>query len=868
MSEPLPSAPRLPEIPEGSAHCGACDGVQSQTPRQVRNRHGLSQVRYRIGDWSQFRASLHAGLSDTAFAPLQALLTRDDDDFAIALIDAFACSAEVLDFHTERIAQESWLATATERVSLQELGRLTGYRLRPGVAAETLLAFSVEAPPVPAAAMPPDPGVFIGGVPAGVDLPAGFKVQSLPGQDEKPQVFETLEALQARPHWNAMRAMADADLRPAAGAREAWLAGTATQLRPGDMLVFAGPQFAADPASNRWDARAVKTVEVDAAGGRTRVAWDEPLGSTQPRMAPADPAEVHVLRERAAIFGHNAPSWRAMSDAFKASYLGHDGPSDLTAADRGGWPGFDIWAPVGRTSPLRGAISLDREYAGVVPGSYVLLERPDYRELYRVDAAGQGSRAEFALQGKSTYLLLSGANLDTYADGVRDTTVHVRSEPLALARAPIAAPVEGTTVQVATDLGGLVPGRRVLVRGRRVADGVEIAHAATVTSAVPAAAPVDGGVLTIDPPLPAPLVRSTVVVFGNVALASHGETVAQVLGSGDAAQAHQRFDLKHAPLTHRSAATDSGVSPALTVRVGDIEWQHRPSLYGAGPGERVYTLVTDEQARTWVQFGDGRNGARLPSASNNLRMRYRKGLGVEGNVRAGSLSQAMARPLGFKGVENPLPASGGTAPEAADSARRSMPLGARTLGRAVSLLDYEDFARAFAGIAKSQARVLRLRQGPVVAVTIAGSADAPLHEGNPVHANLLAALRAGGDPHVQVRLLAHRARSFRLGLKVRCDDGHDPAQVLSAVEAALRAAFAFDARALGQPVHASEVVSVAHGVRGVRAIDLDFLFLAGMPVALRTGLHAEGTRVVAGQAAPADVLTLDPAPLVRLEAMP
>jgi hypothetical protein len=54
----------------------------------------------------------------------------------------------------------------------------------------------------------------------------------------------------------------------------------------------------------------------------------------------------------------------------------------------------------------------------------------------------------------------------------------------------------------------------------------------------------------------------------------------------------------------------------------------------------------------------------------------------------------------------------------------------------------------------------------------------------------------------------------------------------------------------------------------VRAIDLDFLFLAGMPVALRTGLHAEGTRVVAGQAAPADVLTLDPAPLVRLEAMP
>lgn len=367
MNDPLPSSPRLPDIPEGSEHCGACDGVRVHTPQQVHSRHGLSQLAYRVGDWTQFRASLHAGLSETRFAPLQSLLTRDEDDFAIALLDAFACSAEVLDFHTERLAQESYLATATERVSLQEMGRLIGHALRPGVAAETLLAFSVETAPQAPTAMPPEPGVFINGVPEGVDIPVGFKVQSLPGQDEKPQVFETIDGVWAQPQWNAMRALPDADLQPGLGSREAWLAGTATQLRPGDMLLFVDPQFDANTASNRWDAREVKQVVVDAAANRTRVTWDEPLGSVTPYVAPAEPLEIHVLRDRGAIFGHNAPDWAGMSDAYKASYLGYDGVSKLTAEDRRQWRNFDIWAPGGS-----GRASLG--YIGALDAASVLRE--------------------------------------------------------------------------------------------------------------------------------------------------------------------------------------------------------------------------------------------------------------------------------------------------------------------------------------------------------------------------------------------------------------------------------------------------------------------------------------------------------------
>ena len=99
-----------------------------------------------------------AGLSSSKFPRLAGLRTRDADDFTLGLIDAVACAADVLTFYQERLANESYLRTATERVSLQEMAKLIGYRLRPGVAAETLLAFALEdAEDAAAAACRPSP---------------------------------------------------------------------------------------------------------------------------------------------------------------------------------------------------------------------------------------------------------------------------------------------------------------------------------------------------------------------------------------------------------------------------------------------------------------------------------------------------------------------------------------------------------------------------------------------------------------------------------------------------------------------------------------------------------------------------------------
>ena len=149
--------------------CNCCAGVTAQTPAEVTNRPGLSAVAYRVGTQSRFKQSMLAALSDVTRPALQGLKTRADDDPAIALLDAAATMADVLTFYQERIANESYLRTATERRSLLELARLIGYELRPGVAASTFLAFALDESP---------------GAPAATAVAAGTKVQSVPGPDE------------------------------------------------------------------------------------------------------------------------------------------------------------------------------------------------------------------------------------------------------------------------------------------------------------------------------------------------------------------------------------------------------------------------------------------------------------------------------------------------------------------------------------------------------------------------------------------------------------------------------------------------------------------------------------------------------------
>lgn len=105
-----------------------------------------------------------------------------DADPGIAFLDGWATVLDVLSFYQERIA--------TELRSILELARSIGYELRPGVAAGAYLAFTLD--DVPQA-------------PREATIPLGTQVQSVPGQDEKAQTFETVGEFFARAGWNSMR---------------------------------------------------------------------------------------------------------------------------------------------------------------------------------------------------------------------------------------------------------------------------------------------------------------------------------------------------------------------------------------------------------------------------------------------------------------------------------------------------------------------------------------------------------------------------------------------------------------------------------------------------------------------------------------
>jgi hypothetical protein len=705
----------------------------------------------------------------------------------------------------------------------------------------------------------------------------GLQVQSVPGPDEKPQTFETVEEIAARPEWNAVRPWLSETRSPGFGAKDTWLQGLRNNLKAGDALVFVGEEFLAHPTTNNnWDFRLIDSVVLDTANDRTHVTWKRPLGSKSPRSKPSRAPQVHVLRKRAAVFGNNAPLWKSLNQSFRDDY------TDDHASEFVDWPSFTP-SPNGATN-ASGYVDLDAVVGEATQDSFVVLAKGEfnrgdesyprgtYVELYLVDSTTEVSRAEFALSGKVTRLGLRGQNLfdQFYAqNAVRQTSIYLQSEPLSFAPYPVTEAIHDDQLPLAVSADGLHPERRLIVKGECVDGGEALVHEAALVSVQGNA---KRSVLTITPPLPAALKRDTVVVHANVALATHGETVSQILGAGDASKAFQRFELKRMPLTYRSATNETGADRELTVRIGDVEWAERPTLFGTPPTERAYTLNTDEQGKTWVVFGDGVRGARLPSGVNNVRASYRQGLGQEGNVGIDKLTQLMTRPLGLKSVSNLVAAQGGTDPEPADQARRTMPLGTRTLGRAVSLLDYEDFAMAFTGIAKAQAQVLQLSGGPTIAITVAGQDGVPLSTTNPVWNNLLLALKNSGDPHVRVALLSYQPSTFFLGLKVKRDPAYELKPLLAAVEAALRAHYSFASRSLAQPVLQSDVIAVAHAVPGVVAVDLDFLYGGTSPTAQtgeshQTRLLASRMRVSGGVALPAELLTLDAAPLKRLEEM-
>jgi baseplate J-like protein len=649
---------------------------------------------------------------------------------------------------------------------------------------------------------------------------------------------------------------------------------------------FALPRTVADLAPP-GDA-AVRIASAFVPGLDTKLLYDA-WGRIQPPPTPG--LEVHLLTITGAPFGQNALRQPLVED-------GELRPQSEWAD----------WYPDNDEQPE--LLYLDGAHPDVTDGSYAVIQRPTDFEptVHTVNTATVIGRERYGLAGKATRLELtpewwnpehapvinlSAAPLDGFGV-LRGTVVYAASKQLALAEAPIAEPVQDAEIDLDGVFDGLVPGRWLIVTGDRVlespvlGDKLEPILRKPILPTVPAAELVMiGGVaqrsgklpgtdqtlasdtartwLTLARKLAYTYVRDSVRIYANVIDSTHGETRNEVLGSGDASQALQRFTLKAKPLTYVSALTPEGAQSTLEARVDGIRWHEAPGPAAMGPRDRSYLVDTADDATATIVFGDGRRGQRLPTGVENVEATYRTGIGSGGNLDPQRLTQLVTKPLGVKDVTNPLAATGGADADPADAARHNAPLSVTALDRLVSVQDYEDFARLFAGVGKASAAALSDGRRRLVHVTVAGVADIPIATTSDLFANLVSSLRAFGDPALPIVVAVRRLLLVVIAAKVRVQADYSWPLVEPQVRAALGAALGFDRRELGQDVTEGEVIATIQAVPGVDLVDLDVLDAVGVGNPLDDLTLRRRVRADLAQVAPAGRARIVPAQLAILK---
>jgi hypothetical protein len=815
-------------------------------PRPIDNPPGRDAIAYRVGDFASFRAALLQA------RPGEAELSRDGrpiwrpgpDDLALQLAEWWAYLADILTFSNERAMRQAFLRTADRPESLRRLIAPLGYRPRPAIAAAGLLAAELAGP-------------------RPVALPQGLRIQSKPGPGQAPQVFELdadtvvnpPDAVPADPP--AAGALLAAD---AAGVR---LRGTVTSLKPGDRLLLLkrGWDGVQDDRHYAWVEVAATTPLTDPRGRpQTLVTFSGPVALPAEAAGLARAQDYRLLRS-----GQSAQPWKGKNATpgvlaattahlagvvrdlhagdpvlFDASAVVPDpfaelnldlldahGPLIFGSTPRAAAPGG---GGVGSTGPVIASPG-DAELDFAVPmTTLVRASRIDEAIWYANPAhANQpGTQPEeptIPIPILHTVLTfgpaLGGGNWNSAR-----SQVEVRfgwREVGELVPEP-ATRFDGRPGPVVAEPPATFPAgpsRRVIVAG---ADGRGV-----LARAAPAGDRVDLSELP-DPPEP---LAAPVRVWMNLLPVSRGQTVArEVLGRGDARLLGQEFVLQKSPLTYLPVPdpeTGRGFTSTLRLRVDGVEWREVASFYGQPPAARVFVTSEDDAAKTHVRIGDGTNGARLATGAEVVAS-YRVGGGAA-VPPAGALTVLLDPRPGLRKVHNPVPVGGGSDPDPPDQIRRDAPRSVLTLGRAVSVDDYEAIASRAPGVTRARASwAFDPASQRSAAVVYVGDDDAAV-------ASVQVALDAACDPNRPARVRKAVAVPVTLRLDLRRDPARSEDGVLVGVRAALldpeTGLFGRQAARIGQPLYDSQLAAACFAVPGVRGVQVLEFSIVGTPQPVR-----------------------------------
>lgn len=343
------------------------------------------------------------------------------------------------------------------------------------------------------------------------------------------------------------------------------------------------------------------------------------------------------------------------------------------------------------------------------------------------------------------------------------------------------------------------------------------------------------------------------VAHGNVVLADHGRTVPTEPLKTPTGDRRYRPGLEETHITQRvrfsaedwetipagdprwlSAAEVIALDPREALPVIELlsaeneDWKPERDLLASDRFDPDFVVETESDGRAALRFGDNIFG-RTPEAGVSLDATYRVGVGPAGNVGAEAIAHVLTTPgIGIEKVCNPLPATGGTAPESLDEVRLYAPQAFRTQERAVTEDDYAAVAERHPEVSRAIARRLWTGSWHTMFITVdrLGGREVDWAFEEELSRFIERFQLASHDVEIE----PPRFVPLDIALRVCVEPGHLRSDLKQALLETFsshdlpdgrRGFFHPDNLTFDQPVYLSQVLATAMEVPGVRWVEVD-----------------------------------------------
>jgi hypothetical protein len=259
-------------------------------------------------------------------------------------------------------------------------------------------------------------------------------------------------------------------------------------------------------------------------------------------------------------------------------------------------------------------------------------------------------------------------------------------------------------------------------------------------------------------------------------------------------------------------------------------WTARQDLIASSPDDRHFVAEIDNDGYPNLRFGDDELG-RAPTVGERFAARYRSGGGTAGNVGAQAIAVLVLNDFDIDPrvqitVRNPLPAQGGSDPEALEAVRRLAPEAfRREIQRAITAADYATLAERNPQLQRASARLAWTGSWYEAAVAVdplhqETADDALLHS---VQKSLYRYRRIGHDLRVQAAVYVPLTLALDVCALPGYERGHVKAALLARFSNRLTAGgkpgfFHPDELSFGEAVLLSHILAAAMEVPGVECV--------------------------------------------------